>query len=149
MGAFDNVEWYDILMQLLLNCPANVAGVIQSYLSERSIVVNWGPGFFKHGQKKGCPQGSCLGPILWLIIANLILVELSKLGFLVFAFADDFCIILRGLRRIDLEREAREVFDALIKILQSLGLSQVINQRYSDLLLRATMILKRDTQLTK
>lgn len=90
-STFDNVEWRDILLQLIaINYSGNLGGIIGSYLSLRSVLINWGTGASVHLLEEGCPQGSCQGPILWLIIANVILKDLHKLGFLLGAFADDF-----------------------------------------------------------
>ena len=44
-GAFDTVEWRDIVMQMkFFGCPGNVAGVVSSYLSNRKISIFWGGG---------------------------------------------------------------------------------------------------------
>lgn len=98
-GDFDNVEWRDIVLQLsFLYCIGKIAGVIRSCFSERSILVHWGAWISTHPQKNGCPRGSCLGPIFWL--------EFGKLGYLLFAFVDDFSFILSGFRRLDLESDS-------------------------------------------
>lgn len=48
-GAFDDVEWRDILQQLIiLNCPGNITGFIRTYLSNNSILVNWGAALSRH-----------------------------------------------------------------------------------------------------
>ena len=122
-GAFDNVEWQDLRRELAHNhCPKNVAGTISSYLSERSVLINWGAGNSVHPLQKGCPQGSCLGPILWLLIANKILKTLTDAGHTAYAFADDFSIILSGQRRLDIEQQAKTVFPMFCQLLENLSL---------------------------
>lgn len=77
--VFGNVKWHDIIQQLQKhNYQRNIARVIGSYLSQRSILISWVSGNSTHTLEKVCQQRSCLGPILWLIIANLILRELEK-----------------------------------------------------------------------
>lgn len=122
-GAFDNVEWRDILLILKdINCPSNIAGIIGSYLSLRSILINWGPDTSSHNLEKGCPQGSCLGPILWLLVANIILVELERLGFTLFAFADDFSFVFSGRTRLDIELAAARALTAFYQLITRLHL---------------------------
>ena len=122
-GAFDNVEWRVIATQLVsTKCPSNIAGTISSYLSDRSVLVNWGGGYSTHPLQKGCPQGSCLGPILWLLIANKILNDLTDDGHSVFAFADDFTVILSGRRRLDVEEEAQLVLPRFCQLLDKFNL---------------------------
>lgn len=70
---------------------------------------------------KRLPQSPCFGPILWVLIANFITKEISKHGFLIYAFANDFCLILSCFRRLDLEMEAAAALPALMQILESLG----------------------------
>lgn len=94
-----SIEWHDILMQLIeINCLGNLAGVIRSHLKDRKILMNWSNG---HDQRKGCPQGSCFRQVLFLPIANFMIKEMLKPGFLIYAFADDFCLILSDFRLLD------------------------------------------------
>lgn len=44
----------------------------------------------------------CLGPFLWLLIANFILKEQKKLRNLLYAFADGFSIIFSGLWHLEI-----------------------------------------------
>lgn len=81
--AFDNVDCWDILLQLReIGCPSNIVGTIATYLKFRSILISWVQVYQCTRQGKDCPQGSCLGPVLWLLIANVLLKELQKLGFI-------------------------------------------------------------------
>lgn len=122
-GAFDNVDWRDLILELVkIGCPKNIAATIASYLNKRSIILNWGGGTVLWNISKGCPQGSCLGPILWLLIANRILSSLILSGLFVLAFADDFSFIFFGRRRLDVETMAREGLDLFSQLLASLKL---------------------------
>lgn len=55
--AFDNVEWRDLLLLQLIeiNCLGNIVGTIPFYLSESSILINWGSGSSVHSLDKCCP----------------------------------------------------------------------------------------------
>jgi len=45
---------------------------------------------------KSCPQGGVLSPLLWCLVENDLLEDLQKEGFLVYGYADDTVILVRG-----------------------------------------------------
>ena len=87
---------------------------IQNWLTERSQVVEVGscksP---KTKVNKSCIQGSVMGPSLWLIYINTLLVELNDAGIKFFAYADDVAIV----HRLDTEKD-KEEFEVILGILQ-------------------------------
>jgi hypothetical protein len=71
MVAFDiknafNSAWYPALVQLLARsgCPGDLGRAIADFLQDRSVTSEG----VTVRTSRGCPQGSCLGPILWLLI---------------------------------------------------------------------------------
>lgn len=65
---------------------------------------------------KGCPQGSCKGPILWLIVEILILKCMSEYINNRCAFADDFVILVTGNMRQQFQHNAKELIHRFISI---------------------------------
>lgn len=61
-----NSAWYPKLRRALADtgCPTNLARAVSSFLADRSVESE---GVVAETER-GCPQGSCLGPILWLVI---------------------------------------------------------------------------------
>lgn len=45
---------------------------------------------------KGCPQGGCLSPLLWLLVIDELILRLRALGIFVTAYADDLVIMVKG-----------------------------------------------------
>ena len=45
---------------------------------------------------KGCPQGGCLSPLLWCLVADSLIYELESKGCHVTAYADDFALVSQG-----------------------------------------------------
>lgn len=70
--------------------------MISSYLSNRSATLNIEGMTFAKLLRKGCPQGSQLGPLLWNVAANAALVDRDTETI---AYADDL-VVLAGAARI-------------------------------------------------
>jgi hypothetical protein len=97
-----NSAWYPGLLQLLLcsGCPGNLGRAIADLLQDRSdtsegVTVE---------TSRGCPQGSCLGPILWLLIMEDWFAKMDEataeeheeddVTIVVQAFADDQLVLI-------------------------------------------------------
>lgn len=120
--AFDSVD-HSILINKLENY--GIRGVVldwfKSYLCERELYVSVnGVSSSKYFLKYGIPQGSVLGPILFLLYINDVVNSSNKLVFSI--FADDTALILK----ID-----REFYDETMRT----ELSNVMNWFDSNLLL--------------
>ncbi|XP_020298080.1 uncharacterized protein LOC109862437 [Pseudomyrmex gracilis] len=96
-GAFDSTL-YDFIREAMTghHIPAALADWTQSMLTGRTLIVNHGDSNVHGFPAKGCPQGGVLSPLLWCLVADEFLRELQKKGFLVFGYADDVAIIVRG-----------------------------------------------------
>ena len=116
-GAFDNISWciiYDVINETPL--PLYMKNILKSYLHNRSIGINLNDMFTWHKINKGCPQGSCLGPLLWLLVADRVLKRYRQCGGSVISYADDFIILVEGNTRTGLEQVATsrlEFFDSI------------------------------------
>ena len=88
---------------------------IQNWLTERSQFVEVGSCKSPRTKvNKSCIQGSVMGPSLWLMYINTLLVELEEAGVKFFAYADDVAIV----QRLDTEEDKKE-FEEILKILQN------------------------------
>lgn len=96
-SAFDSIDWHVILTQLIkMKVPKNIFLILNNYLSDRQVSYRESSSLVSSFIFGGCPQGSCLGPILWNIVANAILCSMSSGDSQVFAYADDFTMIVGG-----------------------------------------------------
>ena len=87
---------------------------IQNWLTERSQYVEVGNCKSQRTRvNKSCIQGSVMGPSLWLMYINTLLVELDEAGVKYFAYADDVAIV----QRLDTEEDKKE-FEEILNILQ-------------------------------
>lgn len=93
-GAFDNAWWPALKNQLRVRkCPRNLYAMVDSYLSDRKIVVNYARAASGKETTKGCVQGSIGGPTFWNIILDPLLQKLTGKGVYCQAFADDVVLV--------------------------------------------------------
>lgn len=111
--AFDSIDRSTIISQMKnLNCPQNLTLMVESFLSNRNIIINWGIGSDSYPSNRGCPQGSCLGPLCWLFIAESFLKNNKETEDLkIICFADDFLFLVRGKHRRILETKGQKIFN--------------------------------------
>lgn len=123
-GAFDSVRWTDIIHCLITaKCPSQLTNLIASYLENRSILLKWYENEREHRFAMGCPQGSCLGPILWLVIAERIIRGLNSQEVKLIVYADDFLLLTKGRHGRELEHKAQPQLDQLAILLRNNGIS--------------------------
>ncbi|KAG8184453.1 hypothetical protein JTE90_002302 [Oedothorax gibbosus] len=103
-GAFDTV-WWPSIMSLLnkAECPKDLFLLFEDYLGDRKVTYLNGDMEISKAVERGCPQGSCSGPLLWNMIAD----EALKLnwpdGCYAQAYADDIVLVVSGDTRGTLE----------------------------------------------
>lgn len=110
--AFDAVHWPTLIDTLKSSrSPAVLINLIITFLQSRYIIINSGEKTFKHFLSKGCPQGSVLGPTLWLVMAQNILNNFNNQPASLIAFADDFLIISSGENRRSVEKKSQKALN--------------------------------------
>lgn len=117
MGAFDNVNWqilYDSIKEM--NIDQYLKNIIYNYLHNRTAGISNNNIYESIKVTKGCPQGSCLGPLLWNIIANKILSDFDSNEEKLIAYADDFILIASEDSRIKLETQANKSIDKFYQL---------------------------------
>ena len=97
-GAFDNTP-YNVIESAARDHGINSTIIrwIGSMLRKRILNTELKGSKLVMHPKKGCPQGGVLSPLLWNLIANIILKLLNDAGFDTSGFADDFVSLIRGL----------------------------------------------------
>lgn len=122
-GAFDNADWGCIKSRLRsLGVEDYLQKVFESYLTNR--VVHSDPKTSSHFDQKGCPQGSCLGPVFWIILADVILRAFDQEPECsVLAYADDFTLTISTDTRRPLERLGTRLINKFNDTCTNLGLS--------------------------
>ncbi|GBN21982.1 hypothetical protein AVEN_81070-1 [Araneus ventricosus] len=107
-GAFDNVRWVSILYQLgEAACPLNIFRLVRSYLRNRSVCYETQVTRVVHEVNRGCPQGSCSGPLFWNIVADSLLSLPFPCNTYVQAYADDLVLVVWGHNESQIAERAR------------------------------------------
>lgn len=114
-GAFDSAWWPTIHERLRsLRCPRNLHSLIRSYLQDRGLSFSLGSCRVQRRIDQGCPQGSILGPILWLVIINTLLTGVTlPEGVQIYAYADDVWLLISANSRKVLEDRSTEALTAV------------------------------------
>ncbi|XP_063392666.1 uncharacterized protein LOC134678145 [Cydia fagiglandana] len=96
-GAFDHAWWPALLNGLKkAKCPKNIYQLVNSYLTERVVILNYADATVTKVQSRGCVQGSVLGPIFWNTIIDSLLDQKLPQGNYIQAYADDVLLICTG-----------------------------------------------------
>lgn len=116
-NAFNSIEHREIMERLEQHeLPRNLIKIARSFLEERTIVSQG----VTMPVDRGCPQGSSLGPTLWLAgmegwFNRMGQIELLSDRDLIQAFADDQIIIISGSSLKTIERKWEEVWKGCLE----------------------------------
>lgn len=141
-GAFDNINWETLDNTIdKLNINDYLKNTLKSFKNNRKILHKIQQHEHYYNTYKGCPQGSCLGPTLWLLIADEILKEYAKTHPWIWAFADDFVVICQANTRAELE----QIGNALLALFQNIcnTYNLTLSQEKTQIILFGTSLEKR------
>jgi len=96
-GAF-NSAWAPTVLKNLKEsgCPQNLYNLTKNYFTKRKATMATNNIKIERAVRKGCPQGSCLGPGLWNVFYNSLLNLEFKSSTKIIAFADDLLLLTKG-----------------------------------------------------
>ena len=96
-GAFNNVLPSAISEALVrVGTEPKINNIIMNMLGNRIISSSIGSSRLTRSVQRGTPQGGVLSPLLWLLVVDTILSQLTQDGTKVIAYADDIVVIVTG-----------------------------------------------------
>lgn len=113
-AAFDSVWHEGLIYKLnLLNFPPQIIKIIRSFLSDRSFAVHiCGTHSRIYSLSAGCPQGSCLSPLLYNIYTS---DFPTLIGCTASIFADDTAILCSGTLATDITNSLQVAFNTVVE----------------------------------
>lgn len=109
-GAFDNAWWAKIVVQLNeYGVIGNELNVIKDYFIDRYAILQFRDAKAEKKLTMGCPQGSVLGPTLWIVLFDTFLRLRLPAGCHSFAYADDGLLLVTANSRLGLEDKSKAV----------------------------------------
>ncbi|UYV64526.1 hypothetical protein LAZ67_3001100 [Cordylochernes scorpioides] len=104
-GAFNSMNWNKLMRNLMdMGCPDNLCSLVRDLLRDRRISLSFGGRKLEKNCARGCPQGSCCGPILWNILVNTVFQEELPEGARLVLYADDQFLIIEAASRAKAEK---------------------------------------------
>lgn len=111
-GAFDCLWWPSILRRSRhLGVSPDQLRLLHSYLSNRHVIFSRHSVFRRRVLSRGCPQGSILGPSLWNLVFDELLLLLEGESGLAIAYADDLVLVVSANSRRSLEVALQHLVD--------------------------------------
>lgn len=130
-SAFDKISHKSIIDALVrAELPGNVIRIITSFINERRASMYMGEDWVTTVVRRGVPQGSCLGPHLYVLTTNMMLTVLrnemdrmktSKSELV--AYADDVVLVTSGNSMQSVTRSGERLVQIMGTELSKVGLS--------------------------
>lgn len=123
-NAFNSIPWARIVEALRhFEVPAYLVGIIRAYLSDRYIVYAGKNGEERRRIERGVPQGSVLGPILWITAYDSVLRCPMPPGAGTVCYADDTLVLAGGRWWHDAANRTEDAVACAIRAIKRLGLT--------------------------
>lgn len=139
-GAFDAACWRTLAVIIdSLPIAEYLKSSLKNYISNRRIGFKFANGIRWFIMFRGCPQGSCLGPFIWTVLADKLIKEYKQSHTYIVSYADDFVILEGADTRSSLEDKVNGSLDTFLNICTNLNLSLSIDKCIAVMMGRYTL----------
>jgi len=145
IGAFNGARWSDMLERInAISGCRHLVRLFEDYFADRhtQMMLNWGS--FRKGLDRGCPQGSKVGPLGWILLFDSFLHLPWPSCVQAMAYADDAALIIGA----DTRKELEETAGVCCTLIENWGAQHalVFNAQKTEAI---TLRLPRGTDLDK
>lgn len=142
-GAFNNTCWPEVIWQLKTKFGYNnLTKLVESYLNDRFVTIDYGEQIIKWKMERGCIQGSVLGPLMWNLVVNEILDNRNVQEYIT-AYADDITLVISGKTEKELYNKAQRTLDEVSKWAQKNKLTFSKNKTFMVRMDRSKQTLEK------
>lgn len=122
-NAFNSASWSHIMQTLIdLRTPTYLIRIIRSYLSDRTLLYDTDDGVKYYRVTAGVPQGSVIGPLLWITLYDGVLRLPVPRGVNIVGYADDIAVTIVAKELLDIQATATNVTKKIKTWLEKTGL---------------------------
>lgn len=147
-NAFNSIPWKTILRQLSAwGLPPYMMRILRNYLSNRWVLYRDCQGQIQRYEvRAGVPQGSVIGPLLWILSYNWVLDDELPYDASVVGYADDTLVLIPGDSIDEVVRRANLCGGLIAERITGLGLELAASK--TDAILFGGHRIQRDLTLT-
>lgn len=122
-NAFNTIKWGSIMAGMKrAKIPEYLQRVVREYGNERVLIYENGHGETKeYLTNRGVPQGSVLGPTLWILTYNIVLRLAESESKLLLGFADDTLLMVTANNWYEVEEVCNITIEEVRTVVDELG----------------------------
>lgn len=129
-NAFNSIPWNAIRRALVRKrFPSYLRRILHNYLQDRYIeYIDMQGSVIRYPVTAGVPQGSVIGPMLWNVAYDTVLMTEKDLGCEIICYADDTLLLVSGSSYRDASAKASMLAESVLERITGIGLTVAVEK---------------------